>query len=286
MGFITDESLQAYRAQTFRLHPECRLNSVDEAINFVNQRGFVFFWPIKDVILPSLWSAVAGNRPVADEHDDPGHVTWGWKDSLLGQRRWYYARVLRRRNTIISLNAAPLFYALTENYGSPEEDYLIQYQEGRLTLEGKLIYEALLNEGALDTISLRKASRLSNPQSVGRFNKALDDLMVDFKILPIGISEAGAWHYAFIYDIAARHMPEIQEKARFIQENKARQTLVTLYFASVGAARLADVTRLFNWKPDIAAPVLERLVKQGEIINELVGPDGKSNWFSIPRLIS
>ncbi|MSP13309.1 MAG: hypothetical protein EXR62_10185 [Chloroflexi bacterium] len=48
---------------------------MEEAITYLNQRGFIFFWPIKDVVLPSLWGAVAGNRPVAAEHDDPGHVT-------------------------------------------------------------------------------------------------------------------------------------------------------------------------------------------------------------------
>ena len=159
------DALQAYRAQTFRTAPGLRLQSADEAVAFVNQRGFVYFWPIKDVLLPSLWTATAGDRPVADAHDAPGHVTWGWKDSLLGTRRWYYAKVLRKRATMISLELAPYFYALSENYGSPEEDYLTIYEQGRLTLEAKLVYEALLDHGPLDTIALRKAARLSSRES-------------------------------------------------------------------------------------------------------------------------
>ena len=43
---------------------------------------------IKGIAFPSLWTAVAGDRPFADEHDDPGHVTWGWKDTAPGQRIW------------------------------------------------------------------------------------------------------------------------------------------------------------------------------------------------------
>jgi len=66
----------------------------EQAIAYVEERGFVYFWPIKGVMMPSLWQAVAGDRPVASEHDDPGHVTWGWKDGLLGERLWYYAKVL------------------------------------------------------------------------------------------------------------------------------------------------------------------------------------------------
>lgn len=157
---ITAESLAAYRTDTFNLLPGKRLQSPEAAIDFVNRRGFVFFWPIRGILMPSLWVATAGDRPVADAHDDPGHVTWGWKDSLLGQKRWYYAKVLRKKATLISLDTAPCFYALSENYGSPEEDYLTLYAQGRMTLEEKLVYETLLADGPLDTIALRKAARL------------------------------------------------------------------------------------------------------------------------------
>ncbi len=67
--------------------------------------------------MPSLWTAVAGDRPVADKHDDPGHITWGWKYKALGKKIWYYAKTLRKKATMISLEIAPYFYALSENYG-------------------------------------------------------------------------------------------------------------------------------------------------------------------------
>ncbi len=90
MTVIPHDLLAAYRRLSFLQSPDLRLKDTEEAIHFVNQRGFIYFWPIKGILLPSLWAAVAGNRPVADAHDDPGHVTWGWKDSLLGKRLWYY----------------------------------------------------------------------------------------------------------------------------------------------------------------------------------------------------
>jgi len=108
--------------------------------------------------LPSLWVAVAGNRVVADKHDDPGHITWGWKDNALGKQIWYYAKILRGKATMVSLEVAPYFYALSENYGSPEEDYLLAYEEGRLTQAARQVYEALLKEGAL-TRSICAASQ-------------------------------------------------------------------------------------------------------------------------------
>ena len=115
MTSLTWEQIDAHRTKTYHLAPGLRVTNPEEAIDFVNERGFTFFWPIKDVTMPSLWAAVAGDRPVPDAHDDPGHITWGWKDELLGARKWYYAKVLRKRATLISLALAPHFYALSEN---------------------------------------------------------------------------------------------------------------------------------------------------------------------------
>jgi len=125
--------------RTFHLPPAKPLSSQSQALRFVNERGFVYFWPIKGMLLPTLWAATAGDRPVPNEHDDPGMVTWGWKDDALGKHIWYYGKILRRKATFISLEVAPYFYALSENFGSPEEDYLLAYEEGRLTQAAKQI---------------------------------------------------------------------------------------------------------------------------------------------------
>lgn len=269
MPFISQQNIQQYRAQTFRTLPRLLLKSCQQAIDFVNERGFIFFWPISQVTLPSLWTAVAGDRPVADAHDDPAHITWEWKDSLLGKKAWYYAKLLRKKATLLSLNLAPYFYALSENYGSPEEDYLTLYEQGRLTLEEKLVYEALLDHGPLDTITLRKTARLSSRESDSRFNRALTNLQADFKIVPVGISEAGAWHYAFIYDIVDRPYPELIEQSRFIGELDAREKIAEYFFLSNGIAQIRDLTRLFGWSTSEAQNAIGRLTKTGLIQQNL-----------------
>ena len=279
------EHLTIYRAGTFHLPPAPRINSPAQALDFVNQRGFVYFWPIKDIDLPSLWTAVAGDRPVPNEHDDPGHKTWGWKDDALDKRIWYYAKVLRRKATMISLQVAPYFYALTENYGSPEEDYLLAYQEGRMTQAAKLVYEVLLDVGRMNTLDLRIAAHMSNAKD-SEFNRALEDLQKDFKILPVGVADAGAWHYAFIYDITARYYPELPEQARFIGEGEARQKLVELFFRSVGAAQARDVGKLFGWKPELVQRTLEKLDGKGIIVREVNHPQQKGVWLALPDLVT
>jgi len=276
------ELVKAYRARTF--HLDQRLASKEAAIDYVNQRGFIFFWPISGVTLPSLWVAAAGDRPVADAHDDPGHVSWNWKDSLLGKHVWYYGKMLRKKATIISLALAPSFYALSDNYGSPEEDYLTLYEQGRLTQEARLLYKALLENGPLHTVALRKAARLTSAESDARFNRSLTDLQTNFLVAPVGVADAGAWHYAFFYDIVARAYPDLLENSRFIGEFDARQNMVRAYFNSVGAAQLRDLSLLFQWGASDLEHTLERLIQSGFLQRGLQHPSTRGEWLAIPSL--
>jgi hypothetical protein len=282
MPILDLNKLNKYRARTYRMSPVSRVRSPKAALDFVNTRGFIYFWPIKGIELSSLWTAVAGNRVVADKHDDPGHITWGWKDNALGKKKWYYAKILRRKATMISLEVAPYFYALSENYGSPEEDYLLAYEEGRLSQAAKQVYEALLNEGAMHTIDLRSGSKLTNAKE-SEFNKALEVLQADFKILPVGVAKAGAWKYAFIYEIVTRHYSELPEKARFINEAEARRKLIELYFESVGAAQERDVSKLFGWQKELITRAMTGLVEKQKLV-ELEHPTQKGEWFAVPGL--
>jgi hypothetical protein len=279
-------ALQVFRARTFRTAPGQRVTNRDEAVEFVNARGFVYFWPIRETLLPSLWVAVAGDRPVADEHDDPGHVTWGWKDSLLGSRAWYYAKVLRKRATMIAIAAAPYFYALSDNFGAPEEDYLTLYEQGRLTLESKTLFEVLLDKGPLDTVALRREAHMTSQESDARFNKALADLQAGFKIIPVRVAQAGAWNYAFVYDLVHRVYPELLDQARYIGELDARQKLAELYFRSVGSAQLRDLIRLFGWQPPEAEQVVERLIKAGVVQRDVKIEGQPGEWILLAELLA
>jgi hypothetical protein len=274
--------LKGHRIRTFHLPPAKPLTSPSQALKFVNQRGFVYFWPIKGIDFPSLWTAVAGDRPVADEHDDPGHVTWGWKDGALPKRIWYYAKVLRRKATMISLEVLPYFYALSDNYGSPEEDHVLAYEEGRLTLSARNVYDAILAKGPLDSISLRKASRMTSAKE-SEWNRALEDLQRDFKILPVGVAEAGAWKYAFIYEIAARYYPDLPDRARRIGESEARSKLLGLYFGSVGAAQAGDIKKLFGWSDELTGRTLKGLASAGKL-RVATHPKQTGEWWALAEL--
>jgi hypothetical protein len=261
MPRLSRDQLETYRARTFRPLDGMRLDTLAAAIQFVNERGFIYFWPIKGVDLPSLWTAVAGPRPVADQHDDPGHVTWGWKDDMLDKRQWYYAKLLRGKATIVALDVVPYFYALSENYGAPEHDYLQLYEDGLLSQPARAIYEAILREGPLDTVNLRRKIRMTSKASNSPFERGLVELQRDLKILPVGVARTGAWRYSFIYELVHRYYPDLPEQARPITRKAAREKLVTLFFDSVAAATARDVRRLFQWKPTEVERTLKEMVE-------------------------
>lgn len=279
MPIIDPEHLQHYRDTTFRLSPDRKVQTPADALDFVNERGFVYFWSIKGVTFPSLWAAVAGDRPVADAHDDPGHITWRWKDESLDKRIWHYAKILRGRATLISLDAAPYFYALSENYGEPEQDYEIQYQDGLLSHEAKLIYEKLLSDGPLDTVTLRRKIHMTSKTSNYPFDRALTYLQRNFNILPVGVARTGSWRYSFIYECVHRWWPDLPAQARVITRRSARARLVEHHLRSVGAATAADVRKLFQWPKRDVEQALEDVLADGKVEAGFEMENEPGEWF-------
>ena len=247
MTVVTLDEIQRRREFLYHRTPERRLHTVEEARAFVEEVGFCHFWPIKGAELPNLFHAIAGReRPVPMEHDDADiGKCWGWKDESLDKKWWYYGKLLRRRATLISLGLLPYFYALSENYGELN-DYLEEYEAGMMTAEARAIYEALLEHGPLDTVRLRREAHMSAESAKARFERTLTELQVGLKVLPVGVAEAGAWNYAFIYEILQRHLPELPEQARQIGRGEARRVLVARYLDNVVAADRKMIGQAFH----------------------------------------
>jgi hypothetical protein len=268
---LTLTQIKDRRERRYRRRPELALQTVDDAIAFLDDVGFCFLFPIKGVELPSLWDAVCGRvKPVPNEHHDP-HIqkTWGWKDTALDKRWWYYGKLLRKKATLVSLELLPFFYALSENYGDPAHDYLQQYRDGRLGHEAKLIYEALLEHGPQHVIELRRLARLTGKSRTSAFQRGLAELQADLKILPVGVARAGAWHYAFIYEIVSRWYPDLPGRARAIRGDQARRTLLATYLDNVIAATVAQATRLFGWVKRDVEQAAAQLAEAGRITSEV-----------------
>jgi hypothetical protein len=137
-----------------------------------------------------------------------------------------------------------------------------------MTAEAKQIYEALLEHDPLDTIRLRREARMSAGSAKSRFERALVELQVGFKVLPIGVARVGAWRYAFIYEIVQRHYPELPRQARQIKRSEARRTLVQRYLDNVVAAQRRMIERVFRvqgWTGTELTHTIDALLEDGAI---------------------
>jgi hypothetical protein len=267
VGELTREALQAMRAQRYRQRPHLRVRTEDEALDFLNDVGFCLLFSAKDIELPSLWGALCGaDLPLPNHHDNRElGLAWDWKDKLPIEGKVLYGKFLRKKPVFVALDLVPYFYALSPNYGDLAEDYMIDYLDGRLTVEAKQVYEVLLEQGALPTSRLRLEAGLSGKANAGRFDRALAELQMDFRIAKVAISDANRWGYCYVYDLLPRHLPEEVTAAQSIGGQQARETLLLRYLRTVIAATPRQVRLLFGWQPGDVDRLTSRLAAEARL---------------------
>ncbi len=233
-----------------RMHrvPALRCKTDEDIRAFVDEVGIALLFPVQGIELPNVYQAVAGfEKPVTIKHDDPTiSLTWNTKDRALDKRWWYYGKLLRGKATLVSLDLLPSFYALSENYGELD-DYKQLYAEGKLGSDARAIYEALHNEGALHAIALKRASGFYGEEKKARFDRALNELQKNLMVVPVGVAEAGAWRYAFIYELLPRWLPDVPTQARAVSRAAARKTIAQRHLANMIVCPPKQLARLFGW---------------------------------------
>jgi len=263
----TLQEIERLRDLCYHRTPELRVRTEEEAHQFVKEVGFCFLFGAKGVEIPTLWAAVCGDqRPMPRNHSDPDlGRTWRWKDSLPTRGLTYYGKLLRGKPTLVSLDLLPQFYALSPNYGDIE-DYLLQYEEGNLSVEAKNIYEVLMREGAMATGRLRQLAGLrGSGDNARRFDRGIADLQRELKIVKVGISDANRWGYSYVYDLFIRRFPQVPEAAREIDAEEAMATLLVRYLDNVVVQPEKAAQRLFRWEQWEWGPLLTYLAETGRI---------------------
>ena len=259
---ITLAQAQAMRRRRYRQMPALRLRDADDIRNFVNDMGVCLLFSAQGIEMPSVYQAVAGfEKAMTPKHDDPTiSLTWNTKDQSLSKRWWYYGKFIKGKATLVSLDLLPSLYALSDNFGDAD-DYLQEYEAGTLTAEAKNIYEALLNHGPMHTIELKRKANLYGDAVKAKFDKALTELQASLKVLPTGVAEAGAWRYAFIYDIVSRWLPDQTASAREIGRSEARANILARHLTNVIFATPKELTRIFGWTVKDTASTIQRVAR-------------------------
>jgi hypothetical protein len=266
-GELSLDLLQAARAERYRQRPHLRVQTEEQALEFLNEVGLCLLFSAKGIELPSLWGALCWeDLPLPNHHDNHElGLAWYWKDKLPIEGKVLYGKFLRKKPVFVSLDLVPYFYALSPNYGDPAEDFRQDYLDGRLTVEAKQVYEVLLEQGALPTSRLRLEAGLSGKANAGRFDRALAELQMDFRIAKVAISDANRWGYCYVYDLLPRHLPEAVAAARPISSRQARETLLLRYLQTVIAATPRQVRLLFGWTAQDVARLTGRLADEGRL---------------------
>ena len=259
--------LQAARTERYRQRAHLRVETQEGALRFLNEVGLCLLFSARDIELPSLWGALCGgDRPVPRHHNDRElGLAWRWKDTLPAARKILYGKHLRKKPVFISLDLAPFFYALSPNYGDPQQDYLEDYRDGRLSVESKQVYEVLLEKGALPTSRIRLDAGLGGKSNASRFDRALVELQMSFRIAKVAISDANRWSYCYVYDLLPRHFPGVVESAREIPGGLARETILLRYLQTVVAATPRQVARLFGLEQREVDRLADRLAAEGRL---------------------
>lgn len=267
---LTLEQVQAWRDARYRRRADLRVRSEAEALAFLNDVGLAALFSSGAIELPSLWEAICGEaRPLPRNHDDPElGLTWRWKDALPARKTILYGKFLRKKPVFISLDLLPHFYALSGNFGELD-DYLEQYRDGRLSEEARRVYETLLEHGALPTSHLRRLARLGGKGSASRFDRAITELQMGFKIVKVGISDANRWGYCYVYDLFLRRFPDEAAEARSITESQASDRILTRYLETVLVAAPRQVRSLFGWEDWRLEQSVRRLARSGSLLTDV-----------------
>lgn len=278
---MTREELIARRNHIYRRTSDRRLHRREQALDFINEVGFCFIFSSESSEMPTLYEAIMGStEPWSGAHDYETGLTWRWKDELPVQRKCFYGKLLRGKPLLVSLDLFPYFYAVSGNYGDLDQ-YLEDYQDGKISLPAKQVYEALLYHGAMPTSELRRKANLAGKKNSREFDRALAELQVSLKITKTGISDSNRWHYCYVYDLLPRWLPEQVERGVAMKSREAYPVILRQYLRNVIAARPAEMQRLFGWTADTIEHTLAELVAAGEVCAGITieGLDG--DWATI-----
>jgi hypothetical protein len=128
---------------------------------------------------------------------------------------------------------------------------------------------------------------MSADTAKSRFERALIELQVGFKVMPVAVADAGAWHYAFVYEIVQRHLPELPSQARQIRRREAQRFLVRLYVDNTIVIDREMVRKVFyvlEWTRTELDRTLDNLVEAGSICRVRVKERERPHLGSVQAL--
>ncbi len=236
-----------------------RARTVEQAAAFVEHVGIAVVFPNADLVLPSLWEAVAGARPLEwSVRDDGGKFlsftpefdkVWRWKDELPERRLACVGKHLGRSVVVLSPALVGAVYVLNGRPGRPDD-----FREAELTPLQRELAEAVLEVGPSSGPELRRLIGTSDKRAVDR---AVEALQRELVLTGAGVVEQQQGWPAIKLDLLARRW---RSRLRSLPApDRARALLAECVLRAAGEASAADVAAALGWRLKAAASVLEAL---------------------------
>jgi hypothetical protein len=224
--------------------PSTRVKTVADATRFIDASGFCLLFPIKNVLLPSLYYATA--KRTNARWDKYAQLIWKWKDELPKKSGAFYGKYFKGRGSFLSLKFLPYFLALhgTAVPVSEAEEF---YDAGRIGHDALELWQALAKHGPLPTLELRHACKMESQAGNKRFKKAMLELQGLLIVTHFGAEQETESWASNRFDLVARAFPEQAAQARKISVEDARTAVAVQYRTLYPAAAPAQIARLFGW---------------------------------------
>jgi hypothetical protein len=257
------EELENQRDHRFRRLPRLRVHNERTALQFVEDVGFCLVFTNRTQQLPCLWVAVCGRRdpvfPQHSHHDPELMLTWNLKDVLPARRRLYYGKLILGKPSMVSLAHFPDLYAL--HGPAHDEQYLYDYEAGRLSRAAKQIMDVLSADHPLATKELRRRTRLEASRSRPIFDQAIAELQRKLHITMIEARYEPTFTY--VWDVLETWLPEPVARGREIPRYEAVYRLLRHYLSVVFYASLTQIERVVGVPRIEAEEAATRLQDEG-----------------------
>ena len=251
-----DGSSSTSRRSTSTQRP---IRSLRGAAAWLDRVGIGALLPGAELVLPSLWEAIAGTREVTwgtvDAHGRNVFTPemarcWAWKDELPAQKLGLVGKHFGRWAALVAPRMLPPLYALTGRAGARR-----RLSQGGARAGAARLCEAVLDAGPSTGPELRAL--------MGADKKTVDAAIVvlqrAFVLTNAHVVEQSSGWAAIAVDLVARRWrPE-----RLPAVAAAQRDVVQCVLASSGELSAADLGGALGWRVKRSREALDELVELG-----------------------